>query len=81
MVTAGRSRPLRFGRVAAGLIARQLARIRASGATSAPCMTVVRSPGARKLPGRPNPIRRSRMRADGRTKRAAGRAAYLAAML
>ena len=35
----------------------------------------------RRTPAAPRPSRRSRARLDGRTKRAAGRAAYLAAML
>ena len=38
-------------------------------------------PGARNEPAGRSPSRRSRNRVDGRTKRAAGRAAYLAAML
>jgi hypothetical protein len=81
MTTAGRGRPpvRRLG--IAGWIARQLARMRASGATSGPCTTVDRTACAwKELDGR-RPSRRSLTRVEGRTKWAAGRAAYLAAML
>ena len=60
---------------------RQPARRRIKGATSGPWSTVERMPGARNVPAGLSPSRGSRIRVDGRTKRAAGRAAYLAAML
>ena len=62
-------------------MARQLARRRAREATSGPCSVVVRVPGAWNEPDGRRPSRRSLTRVDGRTNRAAGRAAYLAAML
>jgi hypothetical protein len=81
MATSGRGRPLRWRLVTAGWIARQLARSRASGATSGPRSTVERTPGAEKDPDGRRPSRRSLTRVEGRTNLAAGRAAYLAAML
>ena len=81
MATCGRGWPLRCRFVTAGWIARQLARRRASGATSGPRSTVERRPGALNEPDGRRPSRRSLTRVEGRTNRAAGRAAYLAAML
>ena len=81
MATCGRGRPLRLRFVTAGWIARQLARRRARDATSGPWSTVDPTPGAVNEPDGRRPSRRSRTRVDGRTNRAAGRAAYLAAML
>ena len=81
MVTVGRIRPVAGAFETAGWIARQLARSRVSGATSGPRSSVERTPGAWNDPDGRRPRRRSRTRVDGRTNRAAGRAAYLAAML
>ena len=81
MITAGRGRPPARRLGTAGWIARQPARMRVSGATAGPRTTVERGPGAlNELDGR-RPRRRSLTRVEGRTKWAAGRAAYLAAML
>ena len=81
IVTCGRGRPLTGRCGTAGRMARQLARIRASGPRSARRRTVARPAVARKVPVMRRPSRRSRLRAEGRTNRAAGRAAYFAAML
>ena len=81
MTTSGPGRPLTRRRVTAGWIARQLARSRASDGTSGPCNVVARGACARNDPAGRRPSRRSRTRVEGRTNRAAGRAAYLAAML
>ena len=51
------------------------------GLASAPCSTVGRGLAAEKDAAVARPSRRSRARVEGRTNRAAGRAAYLAAML
>ena len=81
MATTGCSRPRveRPGR--AGWTARQLARSCTRGLRSAWRRTVCRVDEARKLPAARRPRRRSRAREEGRMKRAAGRAAYFAAML
>ncbi len=81
MTTSGRGRPPADRRMAAGLMARQPARSCVTGATAGPCRTVARTPGALNVPDGRSPSRRSRKRVEGRTNRAAGRAAYLAAML
>ena len=81
MTTSGPGRPLTRRRVTAGWIARQPARSWASDGTSGPCRVVARGPCARNDPAGRRPSRRSRTRVEGRTNWAAGRAAYLAAML
>jgi hypothetical protein len=81
MITAGRGRPPTRRLGMAGWMARHPARMRVNGATAGPRTTVECGPGAvNELAGR-RPRRRSRTRVEGRTKWAAGRAAYLAAML
>ena len=81
MITAGRGRPPARRLGVAGWMARHPARMRVSGAISGPRSTVECEAGAlNELDGR-RPRRRSLTRVEGRTKWAAGRAAYLAAML
>src|SRR5688500_5490158 len=78
--TSGRSRAFRI-RGRAGRGPRQPARRRAYGPASDPRSSVWRAATAENDEVGTRPSRRSRARLDGRTKRAAGRAAYLAAML
>jgi hypothetical protein len=78
--TRGRGGPETARVSVAGWIDRQRARRLVSGGSCGRRSTVARPDSARRPVGlRPN--RRSRARVDGRTKWAAGLAAYLAAML
>ena len=82
MVTVGRGRPLavRFGQRPAGSPASWPADAPAARPPGR-AASVERTPGAWKDPDGRRPSRRSLTRVEGRTNRAAGRAAYLAAML
>ena len=81
IATRGRGGPSVGRTLVAGWIERQRPRRLTSGATSSRRRTVARSAEDRNDPVGWSPSRRSLVRADGRTKCAAGRAAYLAAML
>ena len=81
MTTTGCRRPATGAYGRAGVTDRQRARSRTSGLRSASRSTVARRVAGWNVTAAPRPRRRSRARDDGRTNRAAGRAAYFAAML
>ena len=81
MTTRGCGRPSCDRAPTAGWIDRHRPRRLTNGATSGRRSTVARSAVDRNTPPACRPSRRSFVRTDGRTKWAAGRAAYLAAIL